>query len=84
MEHLFDAGVLEHRCQRREVWQRQRVNQGVFFIGGELDQAHLLVVGIQAFRFSIHAQDGLPAKCSRKFLQCGVGDVGFRREQVEE
>lgn len=57
MEDLFDGGILEYICQRGEIRQRQWVDQGIHFSGGELDQADLLVVGIQAVRFSSHTQD---------------------------
>jgi len=52
----LDGRVGQQGAQRAQIVDRQRIDDVVLVAGGELDQAHLLIIGVQAVGFGVDGQ----------------------------
>ena len=57
VEDFDNAGVFERTPQGRQVDWRQRINQGIFVLGGDLNQAELRLVTEIRVHLSINRDD---------------------------
>jgi hypothetical protein len=77
VEHLDDPRLGEDRHQRRQVGDRQRIDQDVAVGAADLDQTQALAVGEQRVRLGVHRDRALPEQPARQLTQRLVGiDVG--------
>ena len=76
MEHFYNRWIAHQREKRRKVdARRERINQNVFLLARDLDQAELRIIGGLAQEFGVDGDirmAGEAAACGRK--RVGVGD----------
>ena len=72
VEDFFNLGSSKNRGQQGQIGQRQGVQEVVFLRGGELNQADLLLVGVQTVGLGIHRDGRLLLKVFNQGAQpCG-------------
>jgi hypothetical protein len=54
VKNFLDARVSKDRPQGLQIAERQRIDQIIGLGRGNLEQAYLLLIGVQAIRFGIH------------------------------
>jgi len=83
VEDGLDGRVGQQPAQRIQILDAQRIDDEVGLAGGELDQADLLLVGVQAVGFGIYGQQRLAGPAIHMGDQAGrAGNDGGRGKFV--
>ena len=82
MKHLEHSRVSQQRPQSRKIVQGKRIHQVVHPWHRDLDEAHLLLVHVQAVRFGVHSHSWFIAKVSQHRPEARLGIYPNGRRQL--